>query len=259
MPRSVAEIQADIDRVKAQIAYNQKYSQGFAQPYTKVGWNSYIINNDRGLLDQYQARENAWKQQMANIDAQKELAKINKEVADNDKKEAARLQMQRLMLQRSKLQEQGMETGDLDLQIKSIADKYDFAMAPEKEYDINKDPNYVLAKHEGLDYTDDLEEGSRKLEDAREDLMNFRTPEAVKRIAAIDKEIAKRDKYRANKKAVDAAIASYFKDGIMPQLLIDLDFEEEGVAGNRFLRSGKKSYRNPNKPKPKPGEGPKDN
>ena len=85
MPRSVAEIQADIDRVKAQIAYNQKYSQGFAQPSTKVGWNSYIINNDRGLLDAYQARENAWKQQQANADMQKELAGINKAAADVDK------------------------------------------------------------------------------------------------------------------------------------------------------------------------------
>lgn len=76
MPRSVAEIQADIDRVKAQIAYNQKYSQGFAQPSTKVGWNSYIINNDRGLLDQYQNRENVWKQQMAQQEASR-MAQMN--------------------------------------------------------------------------------------------------------------------------------------------------------------------------------------
>lgn len=86
MPRSVAEIQADIDRVKAQIAYNQKYSQGFAQPSTKVGWNSYIINNDRGLLDAYQARENAWKRQMANADMQREIAAINKSESENDKR-----------------------------------------------------------------------------------------------------------------------------------------------------------------------------
>lgn len=78
MPRSVAEIQADIDRVKAQIAYNQKYSQGFAQPSTKVGWNSYIINNDRGLLDQYQNRENNWKQLMAQQEASKTMQLADK-------------------------------------------------------------------------------------------------------------------------------------------------------------------------------------
>lgn len=78
MPRSVAEIQADIDRVKAQIAYNQKYSQGFTQPSTKVGWNSYIINNDRGLLDQYQNRENAWRQQMAQQEASKTMQLADK-------------------------------------------------------------------------------------------------------------------------------------------------------------------------------------
>ena len=97
MPRSVAEIQADIDRVKAQIAYNQKYSQGFAQPSTKVGWNSYIINNDRGLLDAYQARENAWKQQQANIDLQREMAEKNKEISAQEQEAAKKKDVSRLM------------------------------------------------------------------------------------------------------------------------------------------------------------------
>lgn len=98
MPRSVAEIQADIDRVKAQIAYNQKYSQGFAQPSTKVGWNSYIINNDRGLLDAYQARENAWKQQMAQQEASR-IAQMN------DKLDEYNLNYQKAMSMRNYAQQ----------------------------------------------------------------------------------------------------------------------------------------------------------
>lgn len=58
MARSLAEINADIAKVKAEMA--RRYNQ----PSTKAGWASYIINNDRGLLDQYQTREDAWKKQM---------------------------------------------------------------------------------------------------------------------------------------------------------------------------------------------------
>lgn len=107
MPRSVAEIEADIAKVKAEMALRDKYERGFNQPQTKVGWGSYIVSGDRGMLDQYQNRENQWKnmqEQQAyqaaeralqqkfqseegqkNRDLQKELARINKEAADNDK------------------------------------------------------------------------------------------------------------------------------------------------------------------------------
>lgn len=64
MARSLEEIDADIAKVKAEMALRNKYTQGFNQPQTKVGWASYIINNDRGLLDQYQTREDAWKKQI---------------------------------------------------------------------------------------------------------------------------------------------------------------------------------------------------
>lgn len=64
MARSLEEIDADIAKVKAEMALRNKYTQGFNQPHTKVGWASYIINNDRGLLDQYQTREDAWKKQI---------------------------------------------------------------------------------------------------------------------------------------------------------------------------------------------------
>lgn len=61
MARSIEEIQADITRVKAEMALRDKYERGFNQPQTKVGWGSYIVNGDRGLLDAYQNRENQWK------------------------------------------------------------------------------------------------------------------------------------------------------------------------------------------------------
>ena len=270
MARSIEEIQADIARVKAEMALRDKYERGFNQPQTKVGWGSYIVNGDRGLLDAYQNRENQWKnmqEQQAfqakesdlNRALQESIAKMNRTSANEDKREEARLQMQRLILQRSKMQEQGMNTGDLDLQIKHLADKYDFETAPEAEYDINKDPEYVLAKYDDLDYTDDTAEGSHLLEDARNELINFRTPAVVKRIAKIDKEIKKRDNYRKNKAAVDAAIQEYWNKGVMPDLLLQLGFEEGGVSGDRFLTSGKKIYRRPGKKPANPTSGPINN
>lgn len=81
MPRSIEEIQADIAKVKNEMALRDRYSQGFNQPSTKVGWNSYIINNDRGLLDQYQNREAAWRNMMAAQEAQERLADKNAEQA----------------------------------------------------------------------------------------------------------------------------------------------------------------------------------
>lgn len=130
MPRSVAEIEADIAKVKAEMALRDKYERGFNQPQTKVGWGSYIVSGDRGMLDQYQNRENLWKnmqeqqayqsaeralqqkfqdeqaiknrqfqaeQAVENRQLQKELAELNRRIADEDK-------MDEYMRMRSKAQ-----------------------------------------------------------------------------------------------------------------------------------------------------------
>lgn len=83
MARSLAEIDADIAKVKAEMA------RGYNQPSTKTGWASYIINNDRGLLDQYQTREDAWKKQLEQQLYQAEQNRLQrenaKEIADMSK------------------------------------------------------------------------------------------------------------------------------------------------------------------------------
>ena len=86
MGRSIAEIQADIARTKAEIALRDKYTQGFNQPQTSVGWGSYIVSGDRGMLDQYQNREDAWKKA---IEQQQFQATENKANRDNAKEIAA--------------------------------------------------------------------------------------------------------------------------------------------------------------------------
>ena len=60
MPRSVAEIQAEIAKVKQEIATRDMYRQ----PQSRVGWASYVGTGDRGLLDAYQNREDQYNKMM---------------------------------------------------------------------------------------------------------------------------------------------------------------------------------------------------
>lgn len=56
MPRSVAEIQAEIAKVKQEIATRDMYKQ----PQSRVGWATYVGTGDRELLDAYQNREDQY-------------------------------------------------------------------------------------------------------------------------------------------------------------------------------------------------------
>ena len=49
------------------------------------------------------------------------------------------------------------------------------------------------------------------------------------------------------KAQLDEEIANYWKTGIMGDLMLELGFEEAGVAGNRHLLQGKKIHRRPKK------------
>ena len=60
--QELALLNAHIDSLKKQIAERDARKQEAmnAQPKTRVGWASYIIDNDRGLLDKYADAEIAW-------------------------------------------------------------------------------------------------------------------------------------------------------------------------------------------------------
>lgn len=104
MPRSVADIQAEIAKVKQEIATRDMYRQ----PQSQVGWASYVGTGDRGLLDMYQNREDQYNkmmkqqafqaaeaaltrkfQEQENERSRKnaiEIAKLSKESASDDKR-----------------------------------------------------------------------------------------------------------------------------------------------------------------------------
>jgi hypothetical protein len=74
MPRSVAEIQAEIAKVKQEIAARDMYRQ----PQSQVGWGSYIVDGDRGMLDAYQNREDQYNKMMKQQAFQAAEAALNR-------------------------------------------------------------------------------------------------------------------------------------------------------------------------------------
>lgn len=80
MPRSVAEIQAEIARVKQEIAARDMYRQ----PQTQVGWGSYIVEGDRGMLDAYQNREDQYNKLMKQQAFQAAEAALNRKFQEQE-------------------------------------------------------------------------------------------------------------------------------------------------------------------------------
>ena len=75
----LAYLNKEIDKVKKQLADRQSKYESVPQPKTQVGWSSYIVNNDRGLLDKYTDAERAWYNKLKDQEHAKELAKAQME------------------------------------------------------------------------------------------------------------------------------------------------------------------------------------
>lgn len=75
----LAYLNKEIDNVKKQLASRQSNYESVPQPKTQVGWSSYIVNNDRGMLDKYQDAERAWYNKLKDQEHAKELANAQME------------------------------------------------------------------------------------------------------------------------------------------------------------------------------------
>lgn len=75
----LAYLNKEIDKVKKQLAARQSNYESVPQPKTQVGWSSYIVNNDRGMLDKYQDAERAWYNKLKDQEHAKELANAQME------------------------------------------------------------------------------------------------------------------------------------------------------------------------------------
>lgn len=84
----LAYLNKEIDKVKKQLEDRQSKYESVPTPKTQVGWASYIVNNDRGMLDKYQDAERAWYNKLIDQAHAKELAKAQMEQQSGFDKEA---------------------------------------------------------------------------------------------------------------------------------------------------------------------------
>ena len=231
MPRSIDEIKADIARTQAEMRMRDQYTQGFNQPQTRVGWGSYIVNNDRGLLDTYQNREAQWKLTKEQQEAQalqaavqrawqekenqkqreltKAVAEINKSAAREDRQEQAANTLYKLYIQKSQIASEGGDTREIDAAIGNIYRAYpslierDFT-AP--KYDIKQSADYNLAKYG--DYTA-KDYSAEELQEALNAIQAFETPKAASTYAKLERELANRQKQDKAIEELKAQIAKW--------------------------------------------------
>lgn len=94
MYKELEELDKEIAKVKEQLAARQSKYEEVPQPKTQVGWSSYIVNNDRGMLDKYQDAERQW----YNL---KEQERHAKELADKQRAQQDMMNMDENMKNRS--------------------------------------------------------------------------------------------------------------------------------------------------------------
>ena len=75
----LAYLNKEIEKVKKQLADRQANYESVPQPKTQVGWSSYIVNNDSGMLDKYQDAERDWYNKLKDQEHAKELANAQME------------------------------------------------------------------------------------------------------------------------------------------------------------------------------------
>lgn len=228
----------------------------------------YIMTGDRSGLDKFDASEQAYatmlaKQRMADDEANRQrmfnelskeadrlnaakIASMNRTDANIAKLDAVEKELNSLLITKQTLDAQSKDSREVTARIEQIYKRYPEIERPKlQEYDPETDVNYVLAKSGLMNYMDNA--GDNELEDMLATVKNYRTPEAAKERVRLEREIIKRNKAAQFKEQLDKDIANYWKTGVMSDLMLQLGFEEAGVAGNRHLLQGKKIHRRPKK------------
>jgi hypothetical protein len=129
----LALVNKEIEDLKKQIA--ERKAKQAPQPNTRVGWASYIIDGDRGLLDKYADAERAW-------NLQQESQRHAEALADKQHKQQAMYQMDENMKLRNAAA----------IKYQGAVNALEVAKATRNQVEIDKaQMNLDLAKNE-LDY-----------------------------------------------------------------------------------------------------------
>lgn len=245
MPRSIEEIKADIAKVQAEIAQRKTYSQ----PQTRVGWATYMIDNDRGMLDKYADAERAYNNmlmqqehakamQQEQLKQAKELAALQRQEQSAINLNTARDTLAKLQLMKENLAAQGHDTREVDLQIAALR-RDNPALTTEvitEEYDPTKTVEYVLADVDDIDTNNTQDE----INAARERVAKYRTPEAIKVLNKLDKTLAARIKKEEGQEKYNDELQAWQNGAATSAYLYNLGLETQ-FAGDKERLVNKKT------------------
>ena len=239
--QELALLNAHIDSLKKQIEERDARKQEAmnAQPKTRVGWASYIIDNDRGLLDKYADAERAWQVARQQNEHAKELANAQRQEQRAINLNEARDTLAKLQIMKDTAVQQGHDTREIDLQIASVYRDYPellSAKVEEKDYDPRSSVEYVLADVEDIDDNNTQEE----INEAIERISKYKTPDSVKMLNKLDKTLAKRIKKEGDKATYDNEVNAWVKGGDTTKYLYNLGLETE-FAGDKERLVNKKT------------------
>ena len=239
--QELALLNAHIDSLKKQIAERDARKQEAmnAQPKTRVGWASYIIDNDRGLLDKYADAERLWYNKLKDQEHAKELAKAQRQEQRAINLNEARDTLAKLQIMKDTAVQQGHDTREIDLQIASVYRDYPELSSnkvKEEEYDPRSSVEYVLADVEDIDDNNTQEE----INEAIERISKYKTPNSIKMLNKLDKTLAKRIKKEGDKATYDNEVNAWRNGGDTTKYLYNLGLETE-FAGDKERLVNKKT------------------
>ena len=256
------DIEARIQQLKAQIAekeaYQKKLQESYSNPYKKHSYANiwdYVVEGNRAGFDREDAEAAAYQKLLME---QAQADKIRAEQAYNtayendlNRKNALAISQQnksqqneynvskaretlgQLAITRDTLKGQGKDYRTVDNQIKSLIERYPELQMPESpKYDATKSVDYKLAKYTPINSkstrSDDIAE-------AIEELKNFNTPEAAKRIAELELELDKRIKYEESDAFIKELIKAFdVNTGDLDPALANLGYESKHATGGKF-------------------------
>lgn len=268
------DIEARIQQLKAQIAekeaYQKKLQESYSNPYKNHSYTSmwdYVVEGNRAGFDKEDAEAAAYQKllmeqaQADKIRAEQayntayendlnrknalKLAEQNKSQQNDYNLSKARETLGQLAITKATLKGQGKDYRIVDNQINSLIERYPELQMPESpKYDATKSVDYKLAK-----YTPVNSKSTRSddIADAIEDLKNFDTPEAAKRIAELELELDKRIKYEESDAFIKELIKAFdVNTGDLDPALANRGYESKHATGGKFklVKDGKviKSY-----------------
>lgn len=240
---NMEDLSSRIAELKQIIAEQEAYQRS---PYNKYHYGHIwdAIAGDRSGLDAEAADEAAYRNMILQQKFQAEQNESNRQnalkIAGQNKSQQndynlskARETLGNLAITRDTLKGQGKDYRTVDNQINSIIERYPELQIPEStKYDPTTSVDYKLAKYTPINSKSTR---SDDIANAIEELKEFDTPEAAKRIAELELEYDKRVKYEETDAYIKELIKAFdVNTGDLDPDLANRGYESKHATGGKF-------------------------